>query len=354
MRHDLLRYSCQLALPDFTEKAQQDLQNAKVLIVGAGGLGCPAAQYLTAAGIGTIGIADFDVVSISNLHRQILYTPEEVGSKKAIVAARKLQLQNPQIRIIAIDEKISFKNVLSFVEQYDIVVDGTDNFDTRYLLNDACVLLGKPLVYGAIYQYEGQAAVWNIQNSNGTYTPNYRDLFPEVDAVQIPNCAEGGVIPTLAGIIGCMQANEVIKYVTKTGELLAGKLLMLDAQTLQSRIIKIGTETKASITALTETVEVPTISVEDLKEGIVDNKFELIDVRTTEERLDFNIGGDHCPLDQLNFQTLDFYLDKRVVFYCASGKRSAEAAKLVQKKFPSANVFSLEGGLKAWQEHDQG
>jgi molybdopterin/thiamine biosynthesis adenylyltransferase/rhodanese-related sulfurtransferase len=350
MRQEFLRYSCQISLPDFNEAKQQLLQNAKVLIVGAGGLGCPAAQYLTAAGIGTIGIADDDAISISNLHRQILYTPAEVGKKKAPIAAKKLQEQNPLIKIIPIDERVTAHNAMELIQQYDIVVDGTDNFDTRYLLNDACVLLNKPVVYGAIYQYEGQVAVWNILNEDRTRTPNYRDVFPEVDASQIPNCAEGGVIPTLAGIIGCMQANEVIKYITRTGELLAGKILILDAQNLQSRVIKLAHTTKTNIKQLPETPVVATISVEDLKKVHDKNIYELVDIRSDEERMQFNIGGKHIPLPVLKDNSNEFAFNKATVFYCASGKRSAEAVKLIKKKYPDANVFSLEGGLKAWIE----
>ncbi|MGZ3777964.1 MAG: HesA/MoeB/ThiF family protein, partial [Mucilaginibacter sp.] len=197
MDADWTRYSCQIALPGFGEAAQQLLQHAKVLVVGAGGLGCPALQYLAAAGVGTIGVADYDTVSVSNLHRQILYHPSDAGQKKAIIACERLQLQNPGIKIIPLDIKITSDNVMNIIRQYDIVVDGTDNFETRYLLNDAVVLSGKPLIYGAIYQYEGQMAVWNVKNNDGTFSPNYRDLYPEVNAAQIPDCAEGGVIPTL-------------------------------------------------------------------------------------------------------------------------------------------------------------
>jgi sulfur-carrier protein adenylyltransferase/sulfurtransferase len=350
MQQEFLRYSCQMVLPGFSETTQQQLQNAKVLIVGAGGLGCPAGQYLTASGVGTIGVADFDVVSISNLHRQILYTPEEVGLKKVEIACKKLQQQNPSIKLIPLDVKITSKNVLEILDEYDIVLDGTDNFDTRYLLNDACVLTDKPLVYGAIYQYEGQVSVWNVSKADGTRTPNYRDLFPEVNSTQIPNCAEGGVIPTLAGIIGCMQANEVIKYITKTGELLAGKVLIFDAQSMQSRVIKIGAVTKTTITALQETVNSQSISKADLQQAIVNGTFELIDVRTPEERASFDIGGRNIPLNNLQNNTIDLSFDKPIVFYCASGKRSAEAAKMIKKQHPEAEVMSLEGGLKLWLE----
>lgn len=341
-----LRYTCQIALPGFSQAAQQLLQQAKVLIVGAGGLGCPSAQYLTSTGVGTIGIADFDVVSISNLHRQILYTPNDVGMQKATLACQRLQLQNPGVKLVPYTDKITSENVLEIVAQYDIVVDGTDNFETRYLLNDACVISGKPLVYGAIYQFEGQVAVWNIAVKDEQRSPNYRDLFPQVDATQIPNCTEGGVIPTLAGIIGCMQANEVIKYITKTGELLAGKVLIFDAQSMQSRIIRIGSVTKTNIRRLATTVTIPTISGDELKARMEqDPTIELIDVRTEQERDAYDIGGTHIPLDELESYLPYFASTNTKVFYCSTGKRSGEAVKLVLKKIPEADVWSLDGGI---------
>jgi len=350
MSEDFARYSCQIALPGFSESAQQLLQQAKVLVVGAGGLGCPSAQYLAAAGVGTLGIADFDTISTSNLHRQVLYTPEDAGLSKVLVACERLQKQNPDIKLIPHQLKITSDNVMELLKQYDIVVDGTDNFETRYLLNDAAVLLGKPLVYGAIYQFEGQVAVWNVKNTDDTYSPNYRDLFPEVDPTQIPNCAEGGVIPTLAGIIGCMQANEVIKYITKTGELLAGKILMLDAQTLQSRIIKIGSVSRVKIKQLMQTEEIPLISASELKKGLEENRFELIDVRSDRERDAYDIGGKHIPLIELE-DHLDYFAGNgEKVFYCATGKRSADAVKVVKHKYPDAGVYSLDGGLGEWEK----
>ncbi len=350
MDNHLLRYSCQIALPGFNEATQQLLQQAKVLIVGAGGLGCPAAQYLTSSGIGTLGIADYDIVSISNLHRQILYTPADVGQKKAIIACEKLQQQNPQIKLVAHDVKITSVNVMDIITNYDIIVDGTDNFDTRYLLNDAAVLSNKPVVYGAIYQFEGQLAIWNITNADGTKSPNYRDLFPSVDATQIPNCADGGVIPTLAGIIGCMQANEVIKYITKTGELLAGKVLIFDAQTLRSHIIKIGQVTQTNITSLVQSINVPVMSVADVKKGLANGSLELLDIRTDQERDQIDIGGEHFEADELedNLTCLDNSITK--VLYCPSGTRRVEAVKAIQAKLIQTQIFSLDGGLKAWFE----
>jgi molybdopterin/thiamine biosynthesis adenylyltransferase/rhodanese-related sulfurtransferase len=348
-----LRYSCQLTLPGFTETSQERLRKAKVLVVGAGGLGCPAAQYLAAAGIGCLGIADFDTVSISNLHRQILFTPEEVGQAKAEVAARKLQTQNPQISIEAHRQKITSGNVFSLVQDYDLVVDCTDNFESRYLLNDACVLIGKPLVYGAIFQFEGQVAVWNVANADGTRTPNYRDLFPEVNASQIPNCADGGVIPTIAGIIGVMMANEVLKYFSGTGELLTGKVLLFDAFTMQSRTIKLGQVTKAVIQNLPVSAGVSTVSVSELKRVLAEEIYELIDIRTIEERAAFHIGGYHIALTELE-ENRRYFAEKSkpVLLYCASGKRSENAVKILQSVYPQKQFFSLAGGLKAWQEQN--
>jgi adenylyltransferase/sulfurtransferase len=325
-----------LALPGFGEAAQKKLLLAKVLIVGMGGLGCPAAQYLGASGIGTLGLADYDVVSETNLHRQILYTPEDIGQKKAEIACVRLHLQNPNVGFHIHDTMIDSSNMMETISHYDVIVDCTDNIETKYLLNDACVLSGKPLVYGAIYQYEGQVAVWNVNNS-----PNYRDLYPSIDASQIPNCAEGGVLPTLAGIIGCMQANEVIKYITQTGELLTGKLLVFDAQTLQSRIIKIGDVTKTNITSLETSITVPTIALEALLSD--KEAYELIDVRNPEEHNEYNIGGRNIPLQEI---TSFIPNGKPIVFYCASGKRSAEAVKIVRDKLLMNDVYSLANGIK--------
>jgi molybdopterin/thiamine biosynthesis adenylyltransferase/rhodanese-related sulfurtransferase len=345
MHLDLLRYSCQLALPGFSEAAQQRLKAARVLIIGAGGLGCPAAQYLASSGVGTLGIADFDTISISNLHRQILYDPGDVGKNKALIACERLLRQNPDIQLVPHTDKITSDNVSQVIEDYDIVVDGTDNFESRYLINDACVLSGKPLVYGAIYQYEGQVAVWNLPNDNGSRSPNYRDLYPQVDATQIPNCSVGGVIPTLAGIIGSMQANEVLKYITQTGELLAGKVLIFDAQSMQSRIIKIGNASKTGITALQPTIKASTITQAELQNGLDTGTMQLVDVRTLQERDLHDIGGEHIPLDELEENMELLNADITVVFYCATGKRSAEAVKLVSKLKPGTNALSLEGGI---------
>jgi len=347
---DTSRYSCQIALPGFGAPAQQLLQQARVLIVGAGGLGCPAAQYLAAAGVGTLGIADDDTIIISNLHRQILYTPADAGKQKVAVATETLQAQNPEIKIVPHPVKVTADNVMELFAGYDVILDGTDNFETRYLLNDAAVLSGKPLIYGAIYQFEGQVAVWNAPNADGIRSPNYRDLFPSVDATQVPNCAEGGVIPTLAGIIGCMQANEAIKYITQTGDLLAGKILVFDAQTMQSRAIKIGAVTKTTITELPEARAIETMTIVELKAAIAAGNIELIDIRGSEEHEDFNIGGEHIPAYKLERSLAGFDRSKTIVLYCTIGKRSADAVKKLKTIYPDLKIVSLEGGVKAWVE----
>ncbi|MGN6569563.1 MAG: ThiF family adenylyltransferase [Flavipsychrobacter sp.] len=349
MQDDLRRYSCQIALPGFSELGQRRLQQGSVLIVGMGGLGCPAAQYLVAAGIGTLGIVDDDVISVTNLHRQILYTSNDIGQPKVLIAKQRLREQNGQVNIIPYIERLTSGNALSIISDYDIVIDATDNIETKYLLNDACCLTGKPLVYGAIYQYEGQLAVWNVLNDDGSHSPNYRDLFPDINASQLPNCADGGVIPTLAGIIGCMQANEVIKYLTRTGEILAGKLLIFDARILQSRIIKLGNTTKINIHALIPTTNVSTIVPLELKKYLEKNLYQLIDVRTKEEHELFNLGGNNIPLAVLELNINALSTDRPIILYCSSGKRSAEAVKLINKIAPHYKVLSLEGGINAWQ-----
>ncbi|MFB2119540.1 ThiF family adenylyltransferase [Parapedobacter sp. 2B3] len=335
------RYHCQMALPGFGRAAQERLQNAKVLIVGAGGLGCPAAQYLAAAGIGTIGIADDDVVSVSNLHRQILYTPHDVGLPKVEAAAAKLQQQNPAITIVPYRLRATSANAMALIDGFDLVIEGTDNFETKLLLNDACVLLGKPLVYGAIYQFEGQVSVWNVLQEDGTHSPNYRDVFPDAEKAQVPNCTEGGVIPSLAGIVGCMQANEAIKYLIGSEGLLAGRLWVMDVLSGQSRSIKLK-KTDVHIDHLPEAVSVITL---DELAHMEDGNYELIDVRNEHEHTAFNIGGMNIPLAELENQLPSINHAIPIVCYCATGKRSATAAALIKSRFPAATVYSLKNGM---------
>lgn len=342
METDFERYQCQIALPGFGISSQQLLENARVLIVGMGGLGCPSAQYLVSSGIGTIGIADDDTVSLSNLHRQILYTPEDTGHPKVEIAARRLQQQNPSVNIIPYNLRVTSENIINLISEYDLIIEGTDNFETKYLLNDACVLAGKPLIYGAIYQHEGQVSIWNVLQNDGTYSPNYRDVFPDVETSQIPNCREGGVIPTLAGIIGCMQANEAIKYLTGSEDLLAGKLWILSLITGKTQIIKLKKSTTFQITDLVQTI--PLITFEQLRER--KDYFEIIDVRTEKEHHAFNIGGKNIPIEKLQDQLNNISsVLQPIVVYCQSGKRSIEAARKIKKAFPNKEVFSLKDGI---------
>ena len=349
MNNNYDRYHCQMALPHFGEASQDLLQNARVLIVGAGGLGCPAAQYLSAVGVGTIGIADDDKILVSNLHRQILYTPDDVSLYKAEVAAKKLQQQNPSIKIIPYNLRVTSSNVMKLIAGFDLIIDGSDNFETKYLLNDACVLSGKPLVYGAIYQYEGQISIWNLLQKDGSYSPNYRDVFPDAEHAQVPNCSDGGIIPTLAGIVGCMQANEAIKYFTNKEDLLVGKLWMINALTAKTCIINLKKLASTKITTLPETID--TIEFEQLQREI--NHFELIDVRTQEEHEAFNTGGKNIPLNELSTNLDKINLSKPVVCYCASGKRSVIAARLIKNYSPETIVYSLRNGVLATKPPQQ-
>nr|WP_315035657.1 HesA/MoeB/ThiF family protein [uncultured Chryseobacterium sp.] len=340
------RYQCQIALPGFGVSAQEVLKNARVLIVGMGGLGCPSSQYLASSGVGTIGIVDDDIISLSNLHRQILYTPDDIGAYKVDIAAQRLQKQNPSVSIVPYRMRVSSSNVMDLISEYDLIIEGTDNFETKCLLNDACVLAGKPLVYGAIYQYEGHASIWNVLQKDGTYSPNYRDVFPDAEESQVPNCREGGIIPTLAGIVGCMQANEAIKYLTQSEDLLSGKLWIMNVMSGKTQIIKLK-KTSVKITCLPQTVQ--SISFEQFTKE--QENFEIIDVRTRQEHLNFNIGGANMPMEDL-----DHYFDrislvsKPIVMYCQSGKRSTQAAKTIKKAFPEKEVFSLKDGINNIQQ----
>jgi adenylyltransferase/sulfurtransferase len=233
------RYQRQIILNEFGEAGQQKLLQSKVLIIGAGGLGCPALQYLAAAGVGHIGIVDNDVVSLTNLHRQVLFSTFDIGYSKAEKAKHSLTRLNPEINIVAYNELLTVQNALTIIEAYDIVIDGTDNFSTRYLINDACVLLNKVLVYGAVSQFEGQVAVFNCRNKNRDHPVNYRDLFPNpLKDNEVLNCAEAGVLGVLPGIIGTMQANETIKLITGIGKPLVNALLTFNA--LNNRIYEVA------------------------------------------------------------------------------------------------------------------
>lgn len=351
------RYQRHLILPNFGLEGQLKLKNARVLVVGAGGLGCPVLQYLVAAGVGNIGIVDFDTVDESNLQRQILYSVHDVGLPKVEVAKRKLSALNPHITITTFEERLTKDNIELIFERFDIIADGTDNFDTRYLINDACVLLNKINVFGSIFRFEGQVAVFNYLEKDGNRSTNYRDLFPEPpEADLIPNCAEGGVLGVLPGIIGSMQANEVIKIITGIGEPLVNRLYVFDALDMYSQILKIRKNPSVKITKLSElstticVTKVATISAKAVKKMIIEKvDFQLIDVREQKEYEIENIGGELIPLGIIVDNQNRISRDKQVVIHCQSGKRSQKAIELLQK-IGFDNLWNLEGGILSYSE----
>jgi len=341
------RYSRQLLLPEIGTEGQLKLQSAKVLVIGAGGLGCPGLQYLAAAGVGTIGIADGDVIEESNLQRQILYTSEDIGKYKATVAKEKIQSVNPFVNIHAHVGNVTKENALQLIEAYDIVVDGSDNFATRYLVNDACVLLGKPLVFGSIFKFEGQVSVFNYQDG-----PTYRCIFPEPPQPdEMPNCATIGVVASLPGIVGTFQANETIKIITGIGNVLSGRLLVIDVLSMQMQLFRFNTvATNKTINQLgnyqydCETL-ITSVSYDDLQQLLQKEEIQLIDVREPEEHAAFNIGGVNIPLSQIDSYCHQVNANDIIVLYCASGIRSKKAAKLlIAKGF--TNVMSVQGGIR--------
>ena len=350
-QEEIKRYSRQIVLPEIGMEGQEKLKNAKVLVIGAGGLGCPVLQYLAAAGIGTIGIVDDDVVDESNLQRQILYVFEDIGLSKAITAAKKLSTQNPNVNYQIWNTRLQKENALDLISQYDLVVDGSDNFPTRYLVNDACVILKKPFVFGSIYKFEGQLSVFNYKEG-----PTYRCLFP-VPPEDSQNCSEIGVMGALPGIIGTLQANEVIKIVTGIGEVLSGKLLLVDALDLTFRSIKfMRVEDNSKINKLSDyelmcETPVKEISAKKLKEKL-DNKedIQLIDVREEYEYSTYNIKGESIPLKSIVENRHKISKSKQVIVHCQQGGRSTMAIKLLQEKYNFQNLFNLSGGLNAFQQ----
>ncbi len=355
-----IRYSRHFVLPGFGKEGQERLKNGRVLVVGAGGLGAPVLFYLTAAGVGRIGIVDHDTVNLSNLQRQILYNTKDAGKQKATSAAGRLRNLNPDIFIEPITLKIDSTNALDILKDYDIIVDATDNFPTRYLLNDAAVLTGKTLVYAAIFQYEGQVAVFN-HNSG----PNYRDLYPvPPEPGTVPNCEEGGVLGVLAGIIGCYQANEVIKILSGSKETLAGKLLILDSQSSETTVINIpDRNAKAGIKNLVDydefcglkkkntTSVMKEVTVQELKKMMDDGvDFQLIDVREPHEADICEIGGELIPQGEIPANVDKISRDKQVVIHCRSGARSGNMVKWLEANHGFTNLYNLKGGILAWAD----
>lgn len=362
-KEELIRYNRHILLPEFGEEGQRKLKNASVLVIGAGGLGSPVLLYLTAAGVGNIGIADFDDVDLSNLQRQVLFSEGDVGESKASTALKRLKELNPHISINLHKEKITSKNALEVIKDYDIIADGSDNFPTRYLINDSCVILDKPYVYASIYRHEGQVSVFNYIDAEGQRGPNYRDLFPVPPPPNmVPSCAEGGVIGVLAGIIGSMQANEVIKIIAGIGTTLSGRLFIIDTLSFETQTIKLGlgrthTEIKelidydefCNMNNNNSPYEVNELTVQELDEMIKKGAdFELIDVRTEFEHHIANIGGKIMPLEDIVNHVDEISREKQVVLYCKVGIRSMEAILHLQGVYEFENLYNLKGGINAW------
>lgn len=365
---ELTRYNRHLTLPQVGREGQAALHNASVLLVGAGGLGSPLALYLAAAGIGRLGIIDDDRVDETNLQRQVLYGTRDVGLSKTEVAHERLTDLNPYIQIDSLPFRLTSENAIRIVKGYDVVADGSDNFSTRYLVNDACVLTGKPNVYGSIFRFEGQAAVLCAPHG-----PCYRCLYDRPPPPHlVPSCAEGGVLGVLPGLIGTIQATEVIKLVLNIGQPLIGKLLLVDALSMEFRKVSVSKDpdcpicgSKPSITELidyeafcatstdsTMQSTVPEITVIDLKQRMDEGHAPfLLDVRKPDEFAIANLDGTLIPLDELpdRMDEIGTHCKDEIVVYCRSGARSAKAVQLLHEAgFEKA--VNLRGGILAWSD----
>jgi sulfur-carrier protein adenylyltransferase/sulfurtransferase len=350
------RYARHLILPEVGEAGQEKLKSGSVLIAGVGGLGSPVALYLAAAGVGRIGLADFDDIDASNLHRQVLYGTSDVGKPKLDAARARLQDLNPEIAIDTHGTALTSENALAIIETYDVIVDGTDNFATRYLINDACVLLGKPNVYGSISRFEGQASVFSAAEG-----PCYRCLYPEPPPPHlVPSCAEGGVLGVLPGVIGTIQATETIKLITGIGQTLLGRLLLFDALQMSFRTVRLPRQhdQHAAITGLIDYDQfcnpADQNEVTRLDDGAV-----IVDVR---ERYEWDAGhidgARHIPLGELTHRLDELPRDIDIVFYCQTGGRSARAldiareAGLVRAKHLRGGYAAFKSAGRAEHHHD--
>ncbi|MCH5598560.1 HesA/MoeB/ThiF family protein [Niabella ginsengisoli] len=348
-------------LKGFGIAAQQKLLAARVLVVGAGGLGCPVLQYLCAAGVGTIGVIDDDVVSLSNLHRQVLFGTDDIGKPKVEVAVEQLRRLNPEVTINIYTQRLTVDNTLELLGKYDLVVDGSDNFATRYLVNDACVLLDKPLVYGAVSTYEGQLAVFNWnKNSEQERAVNYRDVFPQPPSAQeVPNCNEAGVLGVLPGIIGTMMATEVIKIVSEIGEVLAGKLLIYNSLNHNSYRLSIEQNSEANDLIPKSTAAFKRMIYEEtcisnieidaaaFNEWVRNDNALIIDVRDSDE-MPIVSGFKHINIPYGEILERGEELDsENIILFCLSGKRSFSAAQKLKQLRKGVNVYSLKGGIES-------
>jgi len=367
---DLTRYSRHLILPEVGVEGQRKLKAARVLCVGTGGLGSPLALYLAAAGVGTLGLVDFDVVDASNLQRQIIHSTADIGRKKLDSAEEKLKALNPALKVVKHETMLSSANALDILKDYDVVADGTDNFPTRYLVNDACVLLGKPNAYGSIFRFEGQASVFAAKDG-----PCYRCLYPEPPPPGlVPSCAEGGVLGILPGLIGVIQATEVIKLILGIGEPLIGRLLLVDALKLRFRELKLRKNPDCPVCGTHPTVKklidyeqfcgirpetkeeqamkngIPQLSVKDLKKRMDagENLF-ILDVREPFEYQIANIGGKLIPQGEVPQRLAEIDRNREIIVQCKSGGRSQRIAELLkQSGYPK--VANLSGGILAWAD----
>ena len=368
---DLSRYARHLSLPEVGADGQRRLKAARVLCVGTGGLGSPLAFYLAAAGVGTLGLVDFDVVDASNLQRQIIHSTKDIGRKKLDSAAEKLLALNPSLNVVKHETMLSSANALDILKDYDIVADGTDNFPTRYLVNDACVLLGKPNVYGSIFRFEGQASVFGTKEG-----PCYRCLYPEPPPPGLaPNCAEGGVLGILPGLVGVIQAAEAIKLILGSGEALIGRLLLVDALAMRFRELKLRKNPECPVCGQNPTVTrlmdyeqfcgikppteeektlsngIPQVTVHELKQRMdAGEDLLILDVREPYEYQIANIGGRLIPMNEVPRRIDEIDRDREVIVQCLSGGRSQRVAEYL-KQSGYEKVSNLAGGIRAWSEH---
>jgi molybdopterin/thiamine biosynthesis adenylyltransferase/rhodanese-related sulfurtransferase len=352
------RYARHLVLPEIGEEGQEKLKSASVLVIGAGGLGSPVSMYLAAAGVGRIGLADFDKVDVTNLHRQILYGTSNVGMPKLEAASNRLRDLNPEIKIET-HAAITSENALEIFRKYDVIADGTDNFPTRYLVNDACVLAGKPNVYGSIFRFDGQASVFFAKQG-----PCYRCLYPEPPPPNlVPSCAEGGVLGVLPGVIGTIQATETIKLITGVGEPLIGRLLLFDALRMEFRQLRLKKDPNCAICGPRPTIThlidyegfcnpVQTTDVTPAELSTLKN-IDLIDIREQNEWDQGYIEGARLvPLSQLHKNLELIPRDRDVVLYCRSGSRSAHALEMLRAA-GYHRAKHLKGGILAWQREQR-
>ncbi|WP_394344236.1 molybdopterin-synthase adenylyltransferase MoeB [Seonamhaeicola marinus] len=340
-------YSRHLRLNEIGAEGQEKLKQAKVLVVGAGGLGCPVLQYLTAAGVGTIGIVDGDVVDVSNLQRQILYAFEDVGKAKAKCASNRLKSLNPFVKFKVYQEFLTNENALGLFKKYDIIVDGSDNFQTRYLCNDTAVITNKPLVFGSIFKFEGQVTVFNYNNG-----PTYRCLYPTPPSPgAVPSCSDIGVLGVLPGIVGSYQANETLKMILGIGEVLSGKLLTFNALTMNQMSFNFNKNEAINIQVLEDNYDVfcglPQVDEEITLEVFNGKKmaYNLLDVRDHWERAQDSIGGKHIPLNELPARYTEIEINKPVVVYCKSGIRSKRAIEFLEAAIPNTSFINLKDGI---------